>query len=76
MATHRRAKSRKEILELTVKELQNKARELEDHIFQLRMQFRTGQLGSTAMLGLARKEMARVKTVLTQKSNTPVKAAR
>jgi large subunit ribosomal protein L29 len=73
---NRRSKSRKEICELSVKELQQKVRELEDHTFQLRMQWKTGQLASTSMLGLARKEMARVKTFLTKKSAADLKAAR
>lgn len=74
---NRRAKSRKELRELSVKELQTKVRDLEDHIFQLRMQWRTGQLGSTAMMGLARKEMARAFTFLRNKTQAaqPVKTA-
>jgi len=64
---HRKSKSRKELKALNVQELRAKAKEVEDHLFQLRMQFKTGQLGSTAMLGLARKELARVKTLLGQK---------
>jgi len=76
MANHRRSKSRKEVTELSVKELQNKARELEAHVFQLRMQWRTGQLASTAMMGLARKEMARVKTFLSKKQAADVKVAK
>lgn len=66
---NRRSKSKKELKELNVKELQAKTRDLEDHMFQLRMQWRTGQLSSTAMMGLARREMARAKTLLRQKSN-------
>ena len=65
---HRTSKQRKEIKGLGAKELHSKARELEDHIFQLRMQFKTGQLASTAMMSLARKELARVKTAMTAKS--------
>ena len=64
---HRISKLKKELGTAGVKELQAKTRELEDHIFQLRMQFKTGQLASTAMMGLARKELARVKTALTAK---------
>ena len=67
---HRVSKQKKEINALGPKELQAKVRELEDHIFQLRMQFKTGQLASTAMMGVARKELARVKTVLTAKAST------
>lgn len=65
---HRISKSKKEISALGVKELNGKMRELEDHIFQLRMQFKTGQLASSAMMKLARKELARVKTAITAKS--------
>jgi large subunit ribosomal protein L29 len=66
---HRVSKQKKEIKGLNAKELSSKIRELEDHVFQLRMQFRTGQLSSTAMMKLARKELARVKTALTTKAS-------
>jgi large subunit ribosomal protein L29 len=65
---HRISKLKKEISSLGPKELSAKVRELEDHIFQLRMQSKTGQLASTAMMKLARKEMARVKTAITAKT--------
>lgn len=65
---HRISKLKKEISSLGAKELNSKVRELEDHIFQLRMQFKTGQLASTAMMGLARKELARVKTAIAAKA--------
>ena len=65
---NRRAKSRKELKGLGADELKAKARDLQAHLFQLRMQFKTGQLGSTAMLKLARSEIARAKTLLTQKT--------
>ncbi len=66
---HRISKQKKEIKGLNAKELSSKIRELEDHVFQLRMQFRTGQLASTAMMKLARKELARIKTALTTKAS-------
>lgn len=66
---HRISKLKKEIKGLGEKELKSKVRELEDHIFQLRMQAKTGQLASTAMSKLARKELARVKTAISAKSN-------
>ena len=65
---NRRAKSRKEIQALNAQELKTKVTDIEAHLFQLRMQMKTGQLASPAMMGLARKELARVKTLLTQKS--------
>jgi ribosomal protein L29 len=66
---HRISKLKKEISSLGPKELHSKARELESHIFQLRMQFKTGQLASTAMMSLARKELARVKTAIGAKTS-------
>jgi len=65
---HRISKQKKEISGLNAKELGAKTKELENHIFQLRMQLKTGQLASTAMMKLARKELARVKTAMSAKS--------
>ncbi len=59
---HRKSKQKKEIKALAPAELNAKVKELEAHIFQLRMQFKTGQLASTAVMKIARKELARVKT--------------
>ena len=67
---HRISKLKKEIGTLGPKELSAKVRELEDHIFQLRMQSKTGQLASTAMMFLARKELARVKTAIGAKAGS------
>jgi large subunit ribosomal protein L29 len=69
---HRISKLKKEIKALNPKELSAKVRELEDHMFQLRMQFKTGQLASHAMTKLARKELARVKTAQTAKKLSSV----
>lgn len=66
---HRNSKFKKDLKGLGAKELHAKTRELEDHIFQLRMQSKTGQLASTAMMSLARKELSRVRTAITAKSN-------
>jgi ribosomal protein L29 len=63
---HRKSKARKEIQALNGKELVSKIKDIQDHLFQLRMQFKTGQLASTAMLGLARGELARAKMYLTK----------
>jgi len=67
---HRISKQKKEIASLGAKELVARIRDAETHIFQLRMQFKTGQLASTAMMKLARKEMARLKTAISSKSLT------
>jgi len=71
---HRISKQKKEIAGLGIKDLRVKVRELEDHIFQLRMQFKTGQLASTAVMGLARKELARVKSALSVKASSAKRA--
>ncbi|MGZ6484108.1 MAG: 50S ribosomal protein L29 [Bdellovibrionota bacterium] len=71
---HRISKQKKEIAAAGVKDLFTKTRELEDHIFQLRMQAKTGQLPSTAMMMIARKELARVKTAITAKAASAKKA--
>jgi ribosomal protein L29 len=65
---HRISKQKKELGSMGVKDLHGKTRELEDHIFQLRMQIKTGQLTNSAMMMMARKELARAKTLMTAKS--------
>ena len=54
----------KELRELSKDELEEKERELNQEVFNLRFQKATGQLGNTAMVGKTKKELARVKTVL------------
>ena len=54
----------KEIRDLSVDELREKERDLHQELFNLRFQKATGQLGNTAVLGKAKKDLARVKTVL------------
>jgi large subunit ribosomal protein L29 len=66
---HRTSKLKKEIKGLNAKELSSRVRDIEEHMFQLRMQAKTGQLASTAMIKLARKELARVKTAIGAKSS-------
>jgi len=54
----------KELRELAAEELEEKARELGQELFNLRFQKGTGQLGNTAMIPKTKRELARVKTVL------------
>jgi len=54
----------KELRDLGAEELKEKERELYQELFNLRFQKATGQLGNTAGLGKAKKDLARVKTVL------------
>ncbi len=56
-----------EIKDLSVEELQSKAAELEQEMFNLRFQLHTGHLENSSKLSQIRKDVARVKTVLNQK---------
>ena len=56
-----------ELNELKVEELQAKADELQQEMFNLRFQLHTGHLENTARLSQIKKDVARVKTVLNQK---------
>lgn len=56
-----------EIKDLSVGDLQSKAAELEQELFNLRFQLHTGHLENSAKLSQIRKDVARVKTVLNQK---------
>lgn len=62
------SKKSKAAISLSLDELKAKVVELEGQLFKLRMQKATGQLANTALMKLTRKELARVKTVQTQKS--------
>jgi large subunit ribosomal protein L29 len=56
-----------ELRELSVEELQTKEKELSEALFNLRFQHGTNQLDNTAQIGRTRKDIARVKTILTEK---------
>ena len=58
-----------EIKDLNVEELQAKALELQEELFNLRFQLHTGHLENTARISQLRKDVARVKTVLSSKLN-------
>ena len=53
--------------EQTVDELRDKERELAEQLFALRLQQVTGQIENPAKLGLVRRDLARVLTVLREK---------
>lgn len=57
-----------ELKNLSGDELIGRARETESQLFQARMKLRTGQLEDTGTLWRLRKELARVKTLMTQKT--------
>jgi large subunit ribosomal protein L29 len=57
-----------ELKELAVEELVQKARELRDEFFNAKVKHATGQLENTAKLKSLRRDIARVETVLGEKS--------
>jgi len=56
-----------EIRELNVDELNAKVKDLQDQVFRLRIQKAMGQLDAPHKTRTLRRELARVKTVLTEK---------
>ncbi len=56
-----------ELRDLSLDELQTKARELRDELFTARVRDSTGQLEDKAKLGRLRREVARAETVLREK---------
>ncbi len=58
----------KEIQELTAKELLARKRELKEEIFNLRIQQQSGQLEKPHLIRAARRNIARIETVLTRKT--------
>jgi large subunit ribosomal protein L29 len=57
-----------ELRSLSESELEQKGRELRDELFNAKIRRSTEQLENTAVLGQLRKDIARVETLLTQKS--------
>jgi large subunit ribosomal protein L29 len=57
----------KEIRELSMEELKDKERKLVEELFNLRFRHATGQLDTPSSVKLARKNIARVKTVLRER---------
>lgn len=57
-----------EMREQTVEELEAKEKELSGQLFALRLQKVTGQLDNPAKIGEAKRDLARVLTVLREKA--------
>jgi large subunit ribosomal protein L29 len=57
-----------EIQELTPKELLARKRELKEEIFNLRIQQQSGQLEKPHLIRAARRNIARIETVLSRKT--------
>lgn len=61
------AKKVEKIRDLGEPELENRERELAEQIFRLRFQLTTGQAEAVGRLRLAKKDLARVKTLLRER---------
>ncbi len=61
-------KKLEQLKNLSVKELTQKVLETQKSLFESKIKQSTGQLESTAVLWKARKDIARMKTFLTQKA--------
>ncbi len=57
-----------EIRELSDEELKNKESDLKDQLFKLKFQHALGQLENAVKLKTVKKDIARIKTILTEKS--------
>jgi large subunit ribosomal protein L29 len=64
----------REIRELGEAELRQKESDLTAELFNLKFQHATGQLENTERLPQVRKDLARVKTLLSQKTSAQAKA--
>ena len=56
-----------ELRDLTIDDLQVRARELEEQLFRMRVQKSLGQLDAPIKLRFARRDLARIKTVISEK---------
>ncbi len=60
----------RELRDLSVDELANKEREFKEEEFKLRFKHATGQLEKTARLRQLRRDIARVKTIMSEKERS------
>ena len=59
-----------ELRELSVDDLQARAKELEDQLFRMRIQQSLGQLDAPLKLRYTRRDLARIKTIITEKQDS------
>lgn len=62
-----------DIREMSVTELNDKIRELDDQLFRLKLQKSMGQLESASKLRPMRRDLARIKTVLRERSTSELR---
>jgi len=56
-----------ELRDLSVDDLEARAKEIEDQLFRMRIQQSLGQLDAPLKLRHTRRDLARIKTIITQK---------
>jgi large subunit ribosomal protein L29 len=56
-----------ELRDLSVDDLEERAKELEDQLFRMRLQQSLGQLDAPLKLRYTRRDLARIKTIITEK---------
>ena len=59
-----------ELRDLSVDDLEARAKELEDQLFRMRIQQSPGQLDVPLKLRFTRRDLARVKTIISEKQRT------
>ena len=64
-----KAKEIKEVRGLSVEKLQEKLQELKKDLFMLRMQHATNQLDNPMQIAATKKDIARVKTIIREKTS-------
>ena len=64
-----KAKEVKEIRGLSVEKLEEKLADLKKDLFMLRMQHATNQLDNPMQIAATKKDIARVKTIIREKTN-------
>ena len=63
------AEVRTQLRDLSVEDLRTRERELDEEVFRLRIQKATASLEQTSKVKAARRDLARVKTILRQKAS-------
>jgi large subunit ribosomal protein L29 len=63
------AEQRTQLRDLSVEDLRTRERELDEEVFRLRIQKATASLEQTSKVKAARRDLARVKTILREKAS-------
>ena len=69
MVNKMKAKEIKEVRGLSVEKLEEKLQDLKKDLFMLRMQHATNQLDNPMQIAAVKKDIARVKTIIREKTN-------